>query len=99
MLEDYRHGLNKPSFRQVFDQIIGTTPNPSREKIRTIYGDASRAESEYMDVHCHVWTYESFLDCWRIIDALGIVPLKPLETWEPFTGANEFIVSFVKSAY
>jgi hypothetical protein len=56
---------------------------------------AARAEAEYIDAHCHVWTYESFLECWRVIEALEILPLKLAGSWEPITGANEFIVSFV----
>lgn len=94
MLEAYRSRLTKPTFRHVFGQLLGMAESRTPAEYKMAYDMAARAESAYLDAHCHVWTYASFLDCWQAIDALGILPLKLADSWEPITGANEFIVSF-----
>ena len=54
-------------------------------------------EGNYIDVHVHVWTFESFLNCWRVVDALGLCRLKLDKAWEPCGSSNEFIISMVKA--
>ena len=101
MVEAHRRGLRRPSFAQVFDHVAGVAPlgGPApdeRAAAVAAYRRAQEAEAagEYVDVHCHVWDHDSFLACWRVIDALGLVPLR-LAGSAPASGVwNEFTVAF-----
>jgi hypothetical protein len=96
VLDAHFRRLGRPNFRQIFDHATGV----DHPDYGAAYAMAENAEREgrYIDVHCHVWTYESFLASWSVIDALGLLPLKLDRSWEPITGSNEFIVSFLKLA-
>jgi SAM-dependent methyltransferase len=104
LLEDHARRLQRPTIRHVIDHRIATTPlgnlpaGPD-EFYRRIHRRALEwdAAERYTDVHCHVWTYESFIECWRVIEAIGLLPLTLDQAWEPIDGANEFIVSFVRT--
>lgn len=101
VVDAHRRKLLLPSFRQVFDHILHVAmPGsvPDFLNLANAYEVAKLAEAgTYVDVHCHVWTKDSFVDCWHIIKRLGLSPLKMDQAWDPIVGANEFIVSFVKS--
>ena len=103
MLEAFVRKLQRPSFAQIFDHISGVCPigGPEPDKpavIRNAYNVAALVESngEYVDVHCHVWTPESFLECWSVIDTLDLLPLSLEYQHPPFSSWNEFIVSFLR---
>lgn len=103
ILDAHVRNLKRPTFRQIFDHRVSTTareamPCDPPEFYRRVYRGTLDWEREerYVDVHCYVWTYGSFLECWQIIGALDLVPLALDEAWEPIDGANEFIVSLRK---
>ena len=101
LLADYEARLKIPSFAQIFDHIIYAAPlgsnDPPHPSINA-YTVARHnvANRIYTDVHCHVWTVTSWNECWRVIDDLGLLPLKMEAVFEPLPGTNEFIVSLVK---
>ena len=47
-------------------------------------------------MHCHVWSHDTFAQCWAVIDALDIVPLQLAKITPSMGTWNEFIVSFIK---
>jgi SAM-dependent methyltransferase len=103
MLEAHHRKLQKPSFGQIFDHIAGVAPlaGPVPDPVPRVieaYRVAQQAEArgDYMDVHCHVWTHDSFIQCWSAIDALGLLPLR-IDRSDSASGAwNEFTASFVR---
>lgn len=103
MLEAHERKLRRPSFGQIFDHVSGVAliGQPELDKLvaaRNAYDVASAAEltGDYLDVHCHVWTHESFLECWSVIHALDLVPFSLVRLTPPLSGSNEFTVSFVR---
>lgn len=103
MLEAYKRNLTRPSFAQIFDHIANVIPLGTQQldqsgAAKEAFKAANRIEAsgEYADAHCHVWTWESFKECWSVIDAIGIVPLTLVTLTPPFSNWNEFIVSFVR---
>jgi len=102
MVEAHELRLTRPSFRQVFDHIANVAPldeQPSHSP-DCLFSALSVARvavaGEYVDVHCHVWTHDSFLECWSMIEALGICALRLDKSWPPIASANEFSLSFRK---
>lgn len=73
-------GVSKPSYKQVFDHnyLVSTVPPPAemwlspnipppeKNMLRAL-GAAEKAEVDYIDVHCSVFTPESFA---KIMDEL-----------------------------
>ncbi len=103
LLEAHQRQLKRPSFGQIFDHVSGVSqigepvPDPVAAA-RNAYALARLTDETqgYVDVHCHVWTHESFSACWAVIDALGLVPLQLARITPPVGTWNEFIVSFVR---
>lgn len=85
----------------MFDNItsvsqIGIAPAPaSPALIREAFAHAMAAHhsGRYLDVHCHVFTQDSFLEVFETIAHTGILPLKLRRFYPTRAGANEFIVS------
>ncbi len=102
VIDAYHRKLTRPSFGQVFDHIAFVTPDgsppPGLTMVQEAYGVARAVEAEgvYADVHCHVWTLDSFRECWAVIQHLGLLPLRLAEGFGPTASGNEFIVCLVK---
>ena len=107
LIEDYHRRLQRPSFRHIFDHVAGASiagaPAPDRaaqaDRFRNAFAVASRAEQLdlYVDVHCHVWTRASWLECWDAIAALDLLPLKLHKAFEPLHENGQFVVSLIKA--
>jgi hypothetical protein len=101
MIDAHMKGLKYPNFRQVLDHILYAAPLgtcPSFANAQNAYDVAILSEQgTYVDAHCHVWTFNSFVECWSIISRIGLSALTLDQAWEPIEGANEFIVSFLKT--
>lgn len=54
------------------------------------------AMAPYADVHCHVFTSESFQELIDVLDALDLLPLRCSQLWAPVHGSNEFHVLMCK---
>ncbi len=103
IVEAHHRKLRQPSFGQIFDHIIGVSPlgGPAADPA-SVAAEAYRVARDaelrgvYLDVHCHVWTHDSFVQCWSVIDALNLLPLR-LDRSDPASGVwNEFTASFVR---
>jgi hypothetical protein len=99
MLDAYERRIAKPDFRQVFDHIANVAQPPgladrSPDVLRQALSVARLAVGQYIDVHCYVWTHESFLDCWDMIEKIGCCKAKLDRSWAPVSTHQEFIVSF-----
>ena len=102
MLDAWARGLRRPSFGQIFDHLAtayapGRPPADRPALARAAFAAARHAEAEgsYVDVHCHVWSFESFQECWAVLETVGVLPLRLAQAFPP-SGA-EFIVSLVKT--
>jgi hypothetical protein len=105
LIDAYVRRLQAPSARHIFDHVtsvspVGTTPQrPSPELIRQALEDAVAAEQKgvYMDVHCHVFTQQSFLEVFGVLAHTGLLPVKLRRFFPTRENANEFIVSLETS--
>ena len=101
LIDAYVRQIARPSPRHVFDHItsvsqIGVEPSPPRPaQIREAFAHAMAAHhsGRHVDVHCHVFTQDSFFEVFETIAHTGILPLKLRRFYPTRTGANEFIVS------
>lgn len=101
MLDAYERELAQPDFRQVFDHIANMAHPPadvdhSPSRLHEALAVGRLAGKQYVDVHCHVWTHDSFLECWDVIDKLDACKLKLDKSWAPVFSHQEFILSFRK---
>jgi hypothetical protein len=101
LIEAFEHRYSRPRLRQVFDHIANVAiapaePDQSEAALRQALAVARIAEDgQYVDVHCHVWTHDSFLDCWRIIERVGLCRARLDRSWPAVASSNEFTLSFV----
>ena len=101
LVEAFEGHWRWPRLRQVFDHISNvapppTTPDHSAAALQRALQVARIAEAgEYVDVHCHVWTHESFLETWQIIERLELCRAKLDRSWPAIAGSNEFTLSFI----
>lgn len=106
LIDGYIRRIPRPSPRHVFDHItsvsqIGFEPRPATPAtIREAFEHAVavHVSERYVDVHCHVFTQDSFLKVFETIAHTGILPLKLRRFFPTRDGTNEFIVSLEKSA-
>lgn len=107
LLDDHVRGLQRPNYRQIFDHLACAAPlgapvadrEARYETIRRAHGVAQAAERDglYLDVHCHVWTPDSWLECWEAIEALKLAPLRVDHMFEPLPETAMFVVSLVRT--
>jgi hypothetical protein len=101
LVEAFERHWRWPRLRHVFDHISNVAHPPARADqtagaLQQALRVARIAEAgEYVDVHCHVWTYESFLETWQIIERLELCCAKLERSWPAFAGSNEFTLSFI----
>ncbi len=89
MVDAHRMRLTRPSFAQVFDHRFNATESVSAGDTwagimpKTPLYDyafalevASRAEIEYVDTHCSVFTPESFSRIFAQLEKAGIIPFR-----------------------
>lgn len=89
MIECHHLKIEKPSFRQVFDHIYNAIPptNPGlfwsgaeipipRYDFNIAMDLALRSEREYFDVHCSVFTPESFFRIFSQLANAGVIPFR-----------------------
>jgi len=107
-LEAYVEERSRPNFRQVFDHVAGIsdvstmalwagTANPTRMHSLDVAYALARTVIEtgaYHDVHCWVFTFDSFLSMIEVLNALGVLHVKIVRAFAPICGANEFLVTF-----
>ena len=103
MVEAHRLQLTRPSYMQIFDHILGISAlegsEPDwRKSALNAYDCSNGAEAsgEYADIHCHVWTHETFRHCWTVIEPLLFVPLVLDRINPPFAHWAEFTASFIR---
>lgn len=106
LLEDHRRRLQKPSFRQIFDHIVGVSPvgapieslSSRPDGIKQAYAVAEAAERDglYVDVHAHVWTHDSWRETWGAIESLELAPLRLDRMFEPLPETAMFVISLVR---
>ncbi len=105
LVDAYIRNLERPSVKQVFDFIAFMSyiePKPVKtstyndEKLKSAFQAAVDllSNNHYHDVHCNVWTLDSFIECWEVIRRLKLLPLSLEETFEPYAHTDEFVVSF-----
>jgi hypothetical protein len=101
LLDDHRRQLKQPSFRQIYDHISRiaqlSAPQRSTEENRLLarqaFGVASGAVETgmYVDVHCHVWTQESWIECWQEIGWLDLLPFVSEDVSPPLAEMGGFV--------
>jgi 2-polyprenyl-3-methyl-5-hydroxy-6-metoxy-1,4-benzoquinol methylase len=93
----------RPTARQIFDCKAFMSDLSERGtkdsqldvyKLRSALWFAVQSEDSdaYFDVHCNVFTVESFMECWAVIKALELLPLELEKCFEPQENTDEFIV-------
>lgn len=104
-LEAYRECRSKPSFRQIFDGASGARTIDTIACWQGRFEDAkpwmpperammlatkSTEEGRYADVHCWVWTFESFMQMLMQLIELNVLSAKIVRTTAPQHYWNEF---------
>jgi hypothetical protein len=105
LVEAFIRRLKAPSARHVFDHITSVSPYgqpaqpPSAALIDEALQHATAAETagRYLDVHCYVFTQQSFHEVFECIARTGLLPFRLRRFFPTRAGANEFIVSLEKS--
>jgi hypothetical protein len=101
LVEAFERQWRWPRLRHVFDHISNVAHRPetadhSAAALQQALRVARIADAgEYVDVHCHVWTHESFLETWQIIDRLELCRARLDRSWPAAAGSNEFTLSFI----
>lgn len=106
LLEDHYRRLQRPSFRHIVDHMAGASTHgsapPDRatqvQRYKSAHAVARHAEETnlYVDVHCHVWTPESWRECWDAVTALNLLPLRQEKVLPTLRETGQFLVSLVK---
>jgi hypothetical protein len=97
--------LRVPSPRQVFDHITSVSPcgEPVRPPSPALIDEAlqraiaAEEQGRHLDIHCYVFTQQSFLEVFEIIAQAGLLPFRLRRFFPTRPGSNEFIVSLDKS--
>ena len=105
LIEAHVRRLRVPSARHVFDAITSASPfgEPVKPPSTTLivqalqHARAVEATDLYLDVHCYVFTPESFREVFAIVACTGLVPFRLRRLFPTRPGANEFIVSLEKT--
>ena len=104
----HRIGLTRPSFEQVFDSLyysipvlahdvwVGSPIDPPRRDYEAAHLNAERAEHEYIDAHCSVFTPDSFLELASDLISCGLIPYRLERIKEPPPGGCDFSASLVR---
>jgi SAM-dependent methyltransferase len=103
LMDAHRQKLQRPSYRQVFDHAYYATSVPDADSIwrgaaippppknfAEASSRAERAEKEYVDSHCSVFTPESFTECFCQLSESGIIPFQVGEVWGTMRGQLDF---------
>jgi len=106
LIDAFVRGLTRPSPRQVFDHVATVTPiahpadiSPERIRDALAHARAVHADSNhYVDVHCHVFTQQSFLAVFELLSHTGLLPVKLRRFFPTRPGTIEFIVSLEVAA-
>lgn len=104
LIEAHLRCLNAPSARHVFDHITSVSPfgepvsPPAPALIREAlqHARAVMVTDLYVDVHCYVFTQQSFREVFSILGYTGLLPFRLRRFFPTRPGANEFIVSLRK---
>lgn len=101
LIRCYEEKRARPDAGQVFDHIANAAMIGSNDPIMRpglinearLHAMRVTALNEYMDVHCSVFTPESFLHCFEMLSYTGLINLKLRKIWPATSQGNEFIVS------
>lgn len=101
LIATYLEKRTRPSPAQVFDHITNVvefgSPRPPLDPhvVDEAYRHAWAVHHNphYLDVHCSVFTQQSFLNCFETLAYCGLINLKLRKFFSTRAGANEFIVS------
>ena len=70
---------------------------PIRERGALELAKKSELDSQYYDVHCQVFTQQSFLEIFSSLARMNLIDFRLNKFFETMPGANEFIVSLEKT--
>jgi hypothetical protein len=107
MVEAYLLRSRRPNLRQIFDQVAFDLPVDTytlwrngirpidnvEETLEAAFSETIKVQNEqfYKNVHCWVFTPESFLQSMYFISSLGLSKFELTEFWPTELGAGEFI--------
>ncbi len=94
-------GLVRPSPRQIIDAMTGSAQHGGADMGRATFeavhkANHSRKTGLYVDVHCHVFTPESFADLLGHMDAVELLGFDVLRL--SYLGTDEFFVSLRRNS-
>jgi SAM-dependent methyltransferase len=112
ILRNYREQVQKPDFYHILRHFYYHKPikaadvwqNDYEEKMKQMRFDnktaievaEKHAKAPYSDVHCHVFTSDSFREAFEILIDLKYIPLQIEEITQPVKMSNEFYAVFSK---
>lgn len=106
LIEAYVLDLRRPSTKQIFDHLAFASlyhlkdqnlPLYDTEKLNSALATAKKVyeDGRYFDVHCNVFSVDSFKKCWDVINKLDLVPLTLEAVSAPYPPFyDEFVVTF-----
>lgn len=101
LIGNHLRRLNRPCAEQIFDHVAYTDPimsnAPIRERGALELAKKSELDSQYYDVHCQVFTQQSFLEIFSSLARMNLIDFRLNKFFETMPGANEFIVSLEKT--
>ncbi|MEH2469555.1 SAM-dependent methyltransferase [Nitrobacteraceae bacterium AZCC 2161] len=107
LIQAYLEHRTRPNGAQVFDHVanaamIGSNEPLARsalimEAFKHAWG-VTHAD-HYMDVHCSVFTPQSFLECFEVLSYTGLINLKLRKVWPQTACGDEFVVSMEFGGY
>lgn len=108
VLRCHRDAMTKPSLYHILESLYFYRPvkadsawdgsaaallNERRFSPREALARAEReAAKDYSDVHCHVYTRDSFCELFEELEELGVLALRPRAIDQVVSGSNEFHV-------
>lgn len=101
LIQAYLENRKRPSGGQVFDHVANTAQLGSKSAplrpavIREAFEHAWAVThgNHHMDVHCSVFTPQSFLECFEVLSYTGLINLKLRNIWPQTVRGDEFVVS------
>lgn len=113
LLRNYREQVKKPNFYHILQHFYYHKPikaadvwkNDYKEKIKQMRFDTKtavaiaekHAAEPYADVHCHVFTSDSFREICETLISLEYLSFEIVEITQPVEMSNEFYAIFLKS--
>ena len=109
LIDAYLNKMTRPGPRHVFDCVAFASPLDKAHYNLPLFDKAklehallvarhAKVSEDYLDMHCNVFTLDSFKLCWEVISTLELVPLSLHASFEPRGDAlGEFVVILRRS--